>query len=241
MASGNKNIKIVTKLGSFDVKLENLSGKAEPRIVDGKEIEMKPDGTPKIYYRDSKGNPLSFCRVLEGKPIPSTSNGYVNEATGELTQDKLPYYKTIDEEFIPAIKNQKTDVFEVTKWEDVSCYTNKYIIEKYYQVKPASGKSKQDYQRIACINANTQGMKQVYDYMMANSVVGKGILNITSSGFLPSIGYLRAIKINGTKWSMEIGVFKQQKSFTFVEEISFTPKKVSKPIVPNNTPHIQEI
>lgn len=245
--SKDTGLKVVSSIGSFDAKIENLSGKAEPRKINGKEIEMKPDGTPKVYYKNTKGDDLSFCRVRNGQPLVDSngaseklSNGYV-DPSGSLVHDVLPYFKTYDGDLIPAVKNEKTDVFEVKKWEPISNFTDKYIVDKYYQVKPGQGKSKKDYQKLACVNANTRGMKDLFDYMTKNQVVGRGVLNITSAGYLPTIAYLRAVQVGNTHWTLEIGVFKQQKRFTWVEEIDFTPREVEVEHEAVPTPSIDEI
>ena len=247
MASGEKNVKVVWKEGTCDVKLENLSGKGEPRKVNGKEIVMKSDGSPKITYKNPSGDELAFCRVDQNGTViaGSLSNGYAN-SKGELAQDKVPYYETIDGEHIEAVKNEKSEVFEVSKFEPMKAYLDRYIIDKFYQVKPSQGKSKKDYQRNVTIRANTVALKKLYDHMVKNNVVGRGTLNITSSGFLPTIAYIRPVSApNGSQdeWTLEIGVFKQQKRFTWkcgqeVEEI--TPESIIEQ-QPANVPSIDEI
>jgi len=223
MASGDKNLKITCQIGTFDVKVENLSGKAEPRKINGKVLEMKEDGTPVIVRKNSKGEELTFCRVKDGKPMVNAqgeketlANGYV-DSKGTLCADVVPYYKTTDGDTILATTNIKTEVFEIVKFEPTQNFTDKYIVDRYYQIKPAQGKSKADFQRNAMLKANTAQMKKLYDYLIENQVVGRGILNITSSGYLPSIAYVRGVPI-GTQgdWTIEIGVFKQQKRYTWV-------------------------
>jgi hypothetical protein len=232
--AGEKNVKIVSSVGSFDAKIETLSGKAEPRKVNGKEIVMKTDGSPKIINKNLKGEFLVFARYdkATNKPVVDANgqkldmgNCYV-DPQGQIAQDIVPYYETIDGEFIPATKNDKTEVFEIVKWEPITNFTDKYIVDNYYQVKPSQGKSKKDFQRLACVNANTREMKKVWDYMAKNKVVGRGILNITSAGYLPTIAYLRPVSLDNNKWTLEIGMFKQSKVFTWVEELDFQPKTV---------------
>lgn len=221
--AGEKNLTITSQVGTFQAKIENLSGKAEPRKVNGKMLDMKSDGSPKIIYKNSKGDELKFCRVKDGKPLVNAngetealSNGYI-DSNGNLFTDKIPYYITIDGEQIQATKNEKSDVFEIVKFEPLKNFTDKYIIDAYYQIKPTQGKSKSDHQRALTIRANTSGMKKLYDYMATNDVVGRGVLNVTSSGYLPTIAYVRAVEIDSNgSWTLEVGVFKQQKRYTWV-------------------------
>jgi hypothetical protein len=245
--AADKNVKIVCSEGSFDAKVESLSGKAEPRKVNGKEVLMKDDGAPQVFYKNTKGEPLHFARVKDGKPMVNAngenealSNGYVNDK-GELCPDTIPYYQTIDGEFISATKNEKTEIFEITKFEPMQNFTDKYIVDKYYQVKPSQGKSKKDYQRLQSVNANTREMKKIWDYMAEHNVVGRGILNITSAGYLPSIAYLRPVNLGGKQWTLEIGMFKQQKRYSWVEEMDFKPREVEMTDVEQNVPSIDEI
>ena len=246
MASGDKHLKIVCDICTFDSKTESLSGKAEPRKVNGKEIEMKTDGSPVIHRKNSKGNDLVFCKVKNGQPLLDASgkkeelgNGYM-DSNNQLATDVVPYYKALNGDTIPATKNEKTEVFEITKWEPSTNFTDKYIVDKYYQVKPAQGKSKKDFQRLACINANTREMKKVWDYMTKEEVVGRGILNISSAGYLPTIAYLRPVSL-GSHWTIEIGIFKQQKRYTWLEEKDFKPREVEVTNATQAIPSIDEI
>lgn len=240
--AGEKNLTITSQVGTFQAKVENLSGKAEPRKVNGKMLDMKPDGSPKITYKNSKGDVLRFCRVKDGKPLVNAngenealSNGYV-DTKGNLCVDKIPYYMTIDGEEIQATKNEKSDVMEIVKFEPLKNFTDKYIIDAYYQIKPTQGKSKSDHQRALTIRANTSGMKKLYDYMAQNNVVGRGVLNITSSGYLPTIAYIRSVDIDGKgSWTLEVGVFKQQKRYTWIgtQEVESIELEQSEQLVPS--------
>ena len=240
--AGEKNVTIVSQVGTFQAKVENLSGKAEPRKVNGKVLDMKPDGSPKIVYKNAKGEDLRFCRVKDGKPLVTAtgenetlSNGYV-DPQGNLAQDKQAYYITIDGETLPATKNEKSDVFEIVKFEPLKNFTDKYIIDAYYQIKPTQGKSKSDHQRALTIKANTSGMKKLYDYMAKEQVVGRGVMNITSSGYLPTIAYIRPVDVDGNgAWTLEVGVFKQQKRFTWIgsQEVEDIALEQAEQVVPS--------
>ena len=135
--AGTKNMKITSSVGTFDAKLENLCGKAEPRKVNGQEIVMKTDGSPKIIHKDFTGKEVTFCRLMNGKPLTDAngkvvplSNGYVDEAGNPVTET-VPHYLTADGKHIQAVKNDKTEVFEVKKWVPIKEFTDKYIVDKF--------------------------------------------------------------------------------------------------------------
>ena len=99
-------------------------------------------------------------------------------------------------------------------------------MDSYYQVKPSQGKSKSDFTRKKTYHANTTALKKLWDHMWTNKIVGKSTLNITSSGYLPSVGYLRAVELDGKNWTFEIAIFKQPKAFQWTEEKDFKPEEV---------------
>lgn len=224
----DKKVKIVYQGGTFDIKLENLSGKAEPRKVNGKPIEMKRDGTPKIVRRTPEGKTAEFARQApDGTILTEVSNIYIDENKNPYEDAQLTkYYVTEDGEEIEATKNEKTEVFEITKYEPLENYLDKYQMDSYHQVKPGVGESKKDYAKKVAIGANTVEMKKLWDKLNSENIVGRGTLNLTSNGWLPSVAYVRAVKVNGTKWTLEIAIFKQPKQFTWLEELDFKPTKV---------------
>jgi hypothetical protein len=227
----DKKLKIVWPEGSFDIKLENLSGKAEPRKVNGKPICMKTDGSPEIVRKAPNGKMVEFARrAPDGSILTETMNCYVDDTgTAYAPNEVLNYYKTEDGDLIEATKNEKTEVFEVSKFEPLENYLDKYQMDTYHQVKPGTGESKKDFAKKLAIQANTVGMKKLWDKLNSENLVGRGTLNLTSNGWLPSVGYIRAIKVNGSKWTLELAVFKQPKMFTWVEELEFKPTQIQQP------------
>lgn len=233
---GMPNIKVVCKDITFDAKLENLAGKGEPRKIKNtkgevKEIEMKPDGSPKLIRRTQDGKICEFARVNEeGNIVGQVANAYCTEDKEIHQEAELNvFYLASDGEEIPATKNDKTDVFELTSFEPIQNYLDKYQMEKYYQIIPSSGSSKKDVAKKIAISANTSGMKKLWDYLMKKEVVGRGILNITSAGWLPNVAYIRPVLVDKNKWTLEIAIFKQPKKFTWIEETKFKPVKVEVP------------
>lgn len=223
------NTKILWNDRIFEVKLENLSGKAEPRqvMVNGepKDIVMKSDGSPKIIRRSPEGKDVEFARMAEGGDIISeVSNVYIDEDKEPYTEGDLShYYLTVEGNEIPATKNEKVDAFELTSFEPVQNYLDKYQMEKYYQVLPYQGTSKSTIQQRRTMTANTVGMKALWEYLHQNQLVGKGILNVTSAGWMPNIAYVRAVLIDENKWTLEVAMFKQRKQFTWIEEMNYEP------------------
>lgn len=222
--AGEKNIKVISKVAAFDAKYVNLSGKGEPRKINGEEIEMKSDGTPELVRQNSKGEPLAFFNTLNGQPVQTTGRGYFtyDESTGvkiakNIADVVCKYYKTLTGKLIPVVEQGKTEVFEIQKFEPLSAYTDKYIIDTYLNVMPSQGKSKADHQRALTMKANVSGMKKLYDYLLKNEVVGRGILNQTSGGSLPTIAFIRAVPVTKQgDWALEFGLFKQQKRYVWV-------------------------
>lgn len=223
--AGEKNIKIICDEATFDVKITNLEGKGEPRKVNGKIIKMKPDGSPEFIRKNEKGEVVGFFNTKDGQPVLTNGRGYYTydeQADGSKTpKDKagmvVCYYETEDGELIQAHNKQKTEVFEIQKFEPLDNYTDKYIISDYYSLIPSKGKSKNDHQRNLNAKANERGMKKLYDYMIKNKVVGRGVLNITSGVGLPNLAYVRPVPIDDKgNWTLEIGTFKQQKRYMWI-------------------------
>ena len=219
-------VKLISPVGQVDVKLENLSGKAEPRKVNGKEIEMKADGSPKMMYKNSHGEILTFAREWNGQVVQGTTNCYVNDkGVPHTAAETTPHYIALDGEHIPAQKFGKDDVFEIKNWCPESDYTDASVLDKFYQVSPSKGKSKTARTQTQELNANTASLKKLYDYMKQNGVIGKGKLNVSST-YLPTVAYIRAVDIGKSQWTVEIGLFKQKKQFTWLEEKEFKAKTV---------------
>ena len=218
------NVKVVSSVATFDTKYTNLSGKGEPRKVNGKYIQMK-DGRADVVRKNSKGEDLGFFNTNAGVPVLTNGRGYYTfdvDALGIKTPKEKAdviqqFYQAEDGELIPCKLYQKTEIFEIKKFEPLNAYTDKYIIEDYYSLEPSKGKSKTDQARAMQVKVNTAGMKKLYDYLLDNKVVGRGELNLTSGGNLNTIAYVRAVPLSDTgDWTLEFGTFKQQKRYLWV-------------------------
>jgi hypothetical protein len=225
------NLKIVSEFGSADVKIERIKGDA--RRVNGKEIEMKTDGSPKIVYKDPTATDLLEYAEFDdatGTRIQGRTAKYVDQKGTEYSKQEItPFFKVQEsEELIQACKNEKTEVFEVRAYEDCQNYLDRYQMDAYYQVYPSSGTSKKDFAKAQAVEANTTELKKIWEALYGKNVVAKGTLNISSAGFLPSVGYLRAVELPGNKWTLEMAVFKENKPFSWSCDREWQPKgKVS--------------
>jgi hypothetical protein len=238
----DKKLKIAWEDGTFDVKIENLSGKGNGRTVGGKPIKMKRDGAP-VIVRQANGKKVEFCRVDEdGNVHKKLSNAYTDGTDVFTEAETEKFYETEDEQLIPAVKNEKTEVFEITKYEPVENYLDKYQMDSYHQVKPSPGSSKSKFAKTKAINANTLGMKKLWDKLNKEGVVGRAALNLTSNGYLPGVAYIRAVKVDGgSKWTLEIAIFKQPKEFTWTEDAKWKPDEVTMPKSSGTSAQVDDI
>jgi hypothetical protein len=228
------------KSRTFDVSLINLQGKcAPPMIVDDngdiKELETKDDGTPLVVRRHEDGQECTFVRVLPtGEPVVGTiSNMYMHPDKGTFKDADLDkFYVSIEGDEIPFTPKEKTDIFEITSYEPIENYINKYQLTKYYQVMPSDGAksksktSKKDVHKALALNLNIAGMFELWRHLNNKKVIGRGQLNVSSTGRLPSYGYIRAVTLPEAQWTLEVALFKQQKEYLWSEALTYTPAKV---------------
>jgi len=209
----------------FESKLENLCGKADPREVmfegEAKLLDMKDDGSPTIVRTDEDGEPLHFTRLDKdtGDIVRNCANVYMNKA-GEIVEDMSHYYLTVDGDLIPAIKNVISVDFTIGSFMHEEEYITDYLVDKYYQIMPYQGKSKNDINRKTTRSSNVVEMKKLWDLLIHTHTVGKGMVCLSSAGWLPNVGFIRAIR-RGQCWTLELGIAKQKKQYTWVEEHDF--------------------
>jgi len=108
-------------------------------------------------------------------------------------------------------------VFTIEGFQPVSNYTDSYVISAYYELFPHNNDMKKDIDKERSIITNLAGMKKLWDYLDQNKVVARGEMIVSSKGFLSSDGYIRAIKF-GNKWTLEVGIFKEEKVFEHLQE-----------------------
>ena len=224
------NLKIASEFGNAEVKVDPIHG--EPRKVNGKAIKVKSDGSPVLKYKDPTGTDELVYQEIDaatGQPIKGRTSVYVDPNGKEYAKDEVTaYYQTEDDELIPATKNVKTDVFEIKKWEPLENYLDKYQMESYYQVRPSAGDSTRDHTKRLNVELNTVELFKLWKHMTKEGVVGRGELNLSSSGYLKKYAYLRPIKVGTDGWSFEIAVFKENKPITWHEKLDWQPSMLNK-------------
>ena len=60
-------------------------------------------------------------------------------------------------------------------------------------------------------------LKDLWEFLNTTKQVARGVFNISSSGFFQSYGYIRALNVEH-RWGLEIGVFKEFKVFSYLQE-----------------------
>lgn len=216
-------MKINSEYGSADVKCDLIHG--DPRKLNGKEIVMKNDA-PKLTYKHSQtGEVLLWGEKdkVSGNLILGKNVGYV-DSTGNFVPKELitAFYELEDGTLAEAIKNVKTDIFQIEKWEPIENYTDKYQMESYYQVRPDCGDSIKDHSKLLNIEVNTVELFKLWKKMTTDCIVGRGEWP-SSSGYLKKYAYLRPVKVGTDGWSFEIAMFKENKPVTWSEKLDWKP------------------
>jgi hypothetical protein len=195
-------LQIVDKQNSlnFNVRYENLA-KGE-----------KPD----IEAKAPNGKVVKERLVYQNKVLQpgDTQRRWVDDVGQFYSKGELVF--TYQGEQVQEI--QQTKVFEIEGFQPIQNYTDRYVISAYYEVFPDDNGMKKDFEKDKAIKANLYQMRKLWEYLDANQVVARGEFNTSSKGFMAGDGYVRAIKINGTRWGLEIGVFKEEKIFQHIQE-----------------------
>ena len=190
---------------NFRVKYENLARAKRPPII----------------AKNNKGDVVKEKMVV-------VSNGSI--LTGEMKRkwmddDSVEYGKTeltfwSDKDQV--LENTQTKVMEIEGYQPLQNYTDKYVIPVYYETFPDTNDMKKDIDRSKAMAGNLYQMRKLWEYLDTNKVVARGEFCPSSRGFMASDGYIRAIRVNGNKWGLELGVFKEEKIFEHLQE--GTPK-----------------
>jgi hypothetical protein len=184
---------------SFNAKRDNLSNYKSPEIVatapNGKVVKERSvfagqvlgQGATTRQWCDEDGNPYAK------KELTFTYEGDVVE------------------------ENSMTKVFQVTSYEQETNYTDRYIIDKYYEMFPSNNDMKKDIDRQVATRSNLSQMYKLWERLHNNGEVARGEFCVSSKGFVASDGYIRAFSIDG-KWTLEVGVFKEEKVFNYLND-----------------------
>lgn len=183
-----------------NVRYENLSKAEKPEIV----------------AKTSTGVIVHERTTYNGTVLTpgSTQRQWVDDQGGVYSKQDLTF--TCGDQVVSEVA--QTKVFEVVGYQPLINYTDNYIIDKYYEIYADDNGMKKDIDKARAVASNTYLLKKLWEYLDKNQVVARGEFCTASRGFIASDGYIRAIKIPGNKWGLEIGVFKEEKVFQHVQE-----------------------
>jgi len=183
-----------------NVRFENLSKLDRPEV-----IAKAPTG--KIAKERS---------VVNGKVIQQgeMTRQWVDEDGKIYGKSELTFWYG-DEQ---VSENSQTKVFQVSGYQPLANYTDNYVISAYYELSPDDNGMKKDFDRERATQANLFQMRKLWEYLDGKQLVARGEFCTSSRGFIASDGYIRAVKFNGNKWGLEIGVFKEEKIFLHLNE-----------------------
>jgi hypothetical protein len=191
----DNNLKI-----NANVRYDNLSKLERPEIV-------AKSPTSKVVKERS---------VVNGKVIGQgeLTRQWVDEDGNIYDKGELSFWYGEQQ----VSENQQSKVFEIKGYQPLKNYTDNYVISAYYELYPDDNGMKKDFDRDRAKQANLLQLRKLWEYLDKEEVVARGEFCTSSRGFIASDGYIRAIKFNGNKWGLEIGVFKEEKVFEHLNE-----------------------
>jgi len=199
-----------TNLGvSMNVRYENLSRMERPEIV-----AKTPTG--KIAKEKSVVNGV----VLQQGQL---TRQWVDDDGTIYGKSELTFWYNNEQ----VNENSQTKVMQLTGYQQLSNYTDNYVIASYYEIFPDDNGMKKDFDRDQAKRNNLFQMRKLWEYLNENKLVARGEFCTSSRGFVASDGYIRAVSFEN-KWGLEIGVFKEQKVFEHLNES--VPEKVAAPV-----------
>lgn len=208
MAGYKLQITDTTKNGvtlNFNVKYENLE---------------KKKNKPTVVAKTQDGKVVKEKTIFQGQVLQQgmTERRYVTEEGEQYTKDELTFWCEMNGESVQTQPVTQTKVFQITTYEPLAKYTDHYIISAYYELSPATNDMKKDADKEIALNSNLQQMHTLWKYLYENKLIARAEFCVSSRGFIVSDGYIRAISIDGNKWTLELGVFKEAKIFTHMNE-----------------------
>ena len=171
---------------------------------------------PAVESKNSKGDPVRYVTTYKGGILPtgSTKREWMDDSGNPYAKTELTHW--IGDEEVSEI--DQTKVFNVDGFQPVKHYTDNYVISAYYEIYPDDNGLKKDIDKERARAANLSQMHKLWQHLDSNKVVARGEFCPASRGFIASDGYIRAIRIDGTKWALEVGVFKEEKVFKHLQE-----------------------
>lgn len=187
---------------NFNVKFENMAKAKRPEIV-----AKTPNGDivkEKMIIIDDQG------KIVKG----TMGRKWIDDNGKEFGKSELTFWFG-DEQ---VSENSMTRVMEIEGYQPVKNYTDNYVISTYYELSPGTNDMKKDIDKERARKGNVYQMRKLWEHLDTNQVVARGEFCPSSRGFMASDGYIRAIRVNGNKWGLEIGVFKEEKVFQHLQE-----------------------
>lgn len=183
-----------------NVRYENLSKSKRPSIV-AKNKDKKVVENLTTY----KGEVLK-----KG----STQKKWLDEDGIEYSKDELTFWA---DDSVQVEEIGQTKVLEIEGFQAEKNYTDTYVIGTFYEMSPCDNDLKKDIDRDRAKRKNLSQMYKLWKHLKENKLVARGEFCPSTRGFMASDGYIRAIDVDG-KWGLEIGVFKEEKIFTHLNE-----------------------
>ena len=179
---------------------------------------------PEVVAKNTTGATVKNCTVYQGTVLGkgSTQKKWMDEHGVEFSKSELSFF--IKDEEVEELS--MTRVLDIEGYQELSNYTDMYVIDRFYELYASDNDMKKDIDRQRAIATNKTQMFKLWEYLKKEGKVARGEFCPASRGFIASDGYIRAIEVDG-KWGMEIGVFKEAKEFTHLQEGK--PKSVAMP------------
>lgn len=184
----------------FNVRYQNLAKKEKPAVV-----AKAPNGNVVKERTTYQGNVLG---------PGSTQRQWCDDQGTVYSKQELTFW--YNDEQVSEIS--QTKLFEIEGFQPLSNYTDQYVIDRYYEIFPDTDGHKKDFDKAVAKDRNLKLMRKLWEHLDREQVVARGEFCPASRGFVASDGYIRAIKINGAKWGLEIGLFKEEKVFQHLQE-----------------------
>ena len=181
-------------------------------------LDMSDKNKAKVIFKSQAGKEVKLTTVGEDRKQIATFKAYVDEDGVEYQKDALVAH---DEAGEVIEQYESTSVFNIVKYEPMGNYTDRYVVDKFYEFYPSDDGKKKDADRKLASDINLVGMKKLWDHLTQSNIVAKGEF-IATAGYRPGAGYIRAISIEG-KWTMELGVFRELKTFRHLQETNIKP------------------
>ncbi|MHA2046469.1 MAG: hypothetical protein ACW99G_16910 [Candidatus Thorarchaeota archaeon] len=193
------------------------------QIVDGsqgvtfnaKYEKLDKAKSPSIEAKAPNGKVVKERTTYQGQVLGpgSTQRQWVDDDGNNYAKAELTFL--YDGE--PVSEITQTKVMQIEGYQDLSNYTDSYVISKFYEVFPSDNGMKKDIDRQLAVRSNLSSMRRLWEYLKNNNKVARGEFCSSSRGFVASDGYIRAVEF-GNKWGLEIGVFKEEKKFAHLNE-----------------------